>query len=222
MAYDGMAQLATYVARGCQGAYVRRDDLTGLWSIQPIANLASIAELGILCHNEAARLPHGDISMQEVQDIRRTKRVPNAEVPPNQWKTLHDYANLYVCPRNPMLYKRLDQKHELAVLRLDLGVLDLEDVVVTDGNAAANSTRFDAPSIGIERIEREVTFARWWTHEDPYEKAEHRRRMCAEVLVPGRIPPEYINRIFVASREVSEACRAFSWPREINDYMFFG
>ena len=201
---------------------MRRDDLKGLWSIQPIENLASIAELGILCHNEAARLPHADISMREVQDIRRTKRVPDARVPTSEWKVLHDYANLYVCPRNPMLYKRLDQKHELAVLRIDLVVLDMAGVVVTDGNAAAGSTRFDTPAVGIERIEREVTFAEWWTHEDPYEQAEHSRRMCAEVLVPERVLPEFINRVYVASREASKVCRGLPWPRRINDYMFFG
>jgi hypothetical protein len=159
--------------------------------------------------------------MREVQDIRRTKRVPNATLPQSEWKALHDYANLYVCPRNPMLYKRLGRKHELAVLRVDLAVLDLDGVVVTDGNAAAGSTRFDAPEVGIERIEREVTFAVWWTHDDPYEKAEHRRRMCAEVLVPRCVPPEFINRIYVVSDEARKACRGLPWPRTLNRHVFF-
>jgi ssDNA thymidine ADP-ribosyltransferase, DarT len=121
-----------------------------------------------------------------------------------------------------MLYKRLNQKHELAVLRLDVAVLDLEGVVVTDGNAAAGPTRFDAPAVGLDRIDRAVTFAEWWTHEDPYEKAEHRRRMCAEVLVPERVPPEFINRIVVAGREAHAACRELPWPRTINAHVFFG
>jgi hypothetical protein len=201
---------------------MRRNELKGFWSIQPIENLESIAEHGILCHNEAARLPHVDISMASVQGNRRTKRVPNSALPPNQWRPLHDYANLYLCPRNPMLFKRLDQKDDLAVLRLDLEVLDIEGVVVTDGNAAANPTRFDAPDVGIERINRAVTFATWWTHADPYAKAEHRRRMCAEVLVPDRVPPEYINRVVVAGQLARDACQALPWPQRIDRHMFFG
>jgi len=200
---------------------MERAELTGLWSIQPISNLASIAERGILCHNRAARLPHADVSMPEVQDIRRTKRVPDARIPPARWKPLHDYANLYVCPRNPMLYKRLDRKAELCVLRLGVDVLDLDGVIVTDGNAAGGPTRFFGAAVGIERIERDVTFAEWWTHADPYEKAEHRRRMCAEVLLPEVVPAHFINRVFVAGQEPRDACRGLPWPTQINGYMFF-
>lgn len=200
---------------------MRREDLNGIWSIQPIANLASIAEHGILCHNDAARLPHADVSMPAVQDIRRSKRVPDARIHPKQWRPLHDYANLYLCPRNPMLYMRLGRKNELGVLRVDVDVLDTHGVVVTDGNAASHATLFGSAAVGIERIDSEVTFAEWWIHTDPYEQAEHKRRMCAEVLVPSQVPSRFVNRVFVCSTEARDASGDLPWPKEIRPYIFF-
>jgi hypothetical protein len=200
---------------------VERADIRGLWSIQPIVNLASIAEHGILCHNAASRLPHGDISLASVQDIRRTKRVPDSRLDQAEWRLLHDYANLYVCPRNPMLYRRLDKQNELVVLRVTTNVLDIPGVVVTDGNAATRTTRFSEPAVGIALLDREVNFARDWNHSDPLVKAEHGRRMCAEVLVPERVPPDFIDLALVTSDEVAAACIGLPWPARVNDHMYF-
>src|SRR5712691_2607983 len=51
------------------------------------------------------------------------------------------YVNLYLCARNPILYKRQSRHAELCVLRIDPRVLDLPGVVVTDGNAASAYVR---------------------------------------------------------------------------------
>ena len=55
---------------------------------------------------------------------------------------LHEYANLYLCARNPMLYKRRESHGTLCVLRVSTDVLDLPGVVLTGGNAASDYTAF--------------------------------------------------------------------------------
>lgn len=178
---------------------------------------------GILSHNGAAAVDHVDISMEEVQDLRSGKRVPDARVPQAEWRWLHDYANLYFCPRNPMLYKRLARHRELAVLRIRTDALDLPGVVVTDGNAASHATRFGAPAEGLARIDKAINYARYWTNPDHYLHAEHKRRMCAEVLVPDCLSPELIVGAYLSCNEGAAVYTALGlpWPAEINRYVFF-
>ncbi|MEI7898996.1 MAG: DarT ssDNA thymidine ADP-ribosyltransferase family protein, partial [bacterium] len=82
--------------------------VTELHNIMPIRNLVSVRLYGILSHNAVAALPHADVSMQEVQDKRDKKTVPNG-------LALHDYANLYFCARNPMMFKCKDERQDLCV-----------------------------------------------------------------------------------------------------------
>lgn len=105
---------------------------------------------------------------------------------------LHEYVNTYLCARNPMLYLRKDSHAELCVLRIDPAVLDLDDVVVSDRNAASNA-RFSPGKTGLSLIDREQVFAEYWTHPgDELATDNHKKIKCAEVLVPSRIPPTYI------------------------------
>jgi hypothetical protein len=171
-----------------------RADVRHLYFITAIENVPSIMEHGLLSNRGAAKLPHVDISMQSVQDIRATKRVPGGFV-------LHDYANLYVCARNPMLYKRSrEMLDELCVLAFHPSVLDLDDVVIADHNAAAGVAGFAPYPEGLEAINSELTFARWWIHDDFAATERHRKRMCAEVLVPQGIHPSFIQGAYVGSK----------------------
>ncbi|HSZ69332.1 MAG TPA: DarT ssDNA thymidine ADP-ribosyltransferase family protein [Solirubrobacteraceae bacterium] len=92
-----------------------RDELVELHFIAPIANLESIATVGILSHNRAALVAHDDVSSEVVQDRRSGKVVPDARrFAPRE---LHEYANVYVCGRNPMMYVLRDRHDELVLLR---------------------------------------------------------------------------------------------------------
>ena len=86
-----------------------RDQLTELGYIVPIGTFPSIRQLGILSHNRAAKLQHEDISLKQVNDYRATVIVPA----PGGGRKLHDYANLYISPRNPMLLKRSNMREQL-------------------------------------------------------------------------------------------------------------
>ena len=51
-------------------AYIARTNRTWLYNIVAIKNIDSIMQLGVLSHNRAQKVPHYDISLQDVQDIR--------------------------------------------------------------------------------------------------------------------------------------------------------
>ena len=134
-----------------------RDELTELHYIIAIAHVPSVLEHGIVSHNEAGKLEHTSVAMAEIQDIRKNVVVPNG-------MPLHDYVNLYVCARNPMMYKRRGQHADLCVLRVSTDVLDLPNVVVADGNAASTLrgyARFAAAPDGLSIVDRELTFAKY-------------------------------------------------------------
>jgi hypothetical protein len=173
---------------------VKREELEELHYIVPIRNVPSIMEGGILSHRRAMKVAHTSVAMQEVQDRRAKVVVPNG-------RSLHEYANLYICARNPMMYKRRDQDTLLCVLRITSEVLDVADVVVTDGNAAGDYIRFAAAPGGLKIVDRELTFARNWTHPDPIEYYRRKSAKCAEVLIPDSVKPKYITGAHVSCEE---------------------
>ena len=109
--------------------------LTELHCIMPMANLVSVMTHGILSYDRAAKLQHHSVALQPVQDKRDQKTVPGG-------LKLHQYANLYLHARNPMMFKRQADAPNLCVLRVSRQVLDLAGVVITDQNAASGYVRF--------------------------------------------------------------------------------
>jgi hypothetical protein len=199
---------------------MHRDDLPELHSIQPIANLHSIAEFGILCHTLAAELDHVDVSDVTVQDRRTGKEIPHGSGPARK---LHDYATVYVCGRNPMMYVRQHRHTELVVLRVSCDVLDLEGALVADGNASSDYTRFRGAPTGLAAIDAAITFLGNPTHSNYYEFLDRKRRQCAEVLVPERIAPEYISGVYASctQAETTILSLGLTWPVTIEPNMFF-
>lgn len=140
---------------------MERRNLTELGYITAIANVPSIWERGILSFRRAREVVHVDLAMAEIQDRRDGKLVP--DVRRRKPAELHDYAPLYICARNPMMYVRSSRHEEICVLRVDPGVLELDGVVVTDGNAASDYSRFAAAPQGLAEVDKEMTFAEYWT-----------------------------------------------------------
>ena len=135
--------------------------------------------------------------MQEVQGRRVNKRIPGGT-------SLHDYVNLYFDAHNPMLSKCRSQNQQICVLRVDAEVLDLEGVIVADRNAASSYARFYPVEPGFAALDKDLVYARYWTHQDPYEAMTRKSIKCAEVLVPERVDPRFITGAYV----VNEAGRA--------------
>ena len=116
---------------------MRREDLLELHYIAHFDNIISVLQNGILSHSSAEGLPHRSVASEVVQDKRRSKLVPPG-------RPLHNYVNLYICGRNPMLFKLKFScgYSELCVLRIGSEVLDLPGVIISDRNASSDYVLF--------------------------------------------------------------------------------
>src|SRR5437016_469612 len=185
-AFDGGKGQATVEWLGASPFLMTRAELHELGYIVPIATVPSILRRGILSHRRAEVVPHGSIAMDEVQRLRAKVIVPNG-------LALHEYVNLYICPRNPMLFKRKDVHEEICILRVSTDVLDVPNVIITDSNAGSRYVRFSPSPSGLAIVDGERTFATYWKHpDDQRDEWIHTSQKCAEVLVPNVVPPRHI------------------------------
>jgi len=180
------AMLATYRV-GC------------LYSLQPVANLRSIQNRGILSHKRVQQLGllHHDISDPEIQQYRVTKVVAG--------RPLHDYVPLFFRTETPMQYKvciERAQANEVAVLEVDVGVFGVSGIVFTDRYAFSSKRNEYQDLDDLRNLD--------WADLDDQSRlwAQARSRRSAEVLIPDQVPATYIRRVCV-----TRACR---WPRGLS------
>lgn len=173
---------------------MQREKLAELHYIAHVANVPSICERGVLSHRRAARVGHRSVADPEVQDRRKGKRVPGGLL-------LHDYANLYITARNPMLFKRIEDGllDVLCVVRVSAAVLDLEGVVITDRNAATFGCRFKPAPEGLADIDTELIARTYWKDGDALEQERCWNAKFTEVLVPHQIEPCHLTGIYVGT-----------------------
>lgn len=195
---------------------MKREEITELHYITPIANVPSIVQHGLLSHNRAKKLGHWSVAMAEIQQLRMRKVVPGG-------RPLHDYVNLYFHARNPMLYKLKKNHATLCVLKVSAVVLNLRGAIVTDGNAASDYTLFQTSPDGLQVLNRDYVFAEWWTDPDPIQKLEKTRTRCAEVLVPDRVDASHILGAYVSCEEARRKLQSTGFPRPIaiDAHLFF-
>ncbi|WP_363168669.1 DUF4433 domain-containing protein [uncultured Lamprocystis sp.] len=164
-----------------------RYSLLSFWHITHIENLWSVCRYGILNHGDA----HGkrptlqDISDPSVQRWR-TRKDPIYHHP------IHDYAALYLNPRNPMLYKRKALNRELCLVEVCPTILLTHSYLLTDGNAASATTSFYQDYRHLDRLPWGVLSGAYWVNEP-----DGKRKMCAEALIFPRVWPVYIKALHV-------------------------
>lgn len=84
-------------------------------------------------------------------------------------------------------------------------VLDGHDVLITDGNAAKETTEFYCLSEGMKILKKQWSIIQndWWNNTDG-----SKRKMMAECLIPNYVKPAYIHSVYVANdtmlREIKE------------------
>ena len=195
---------------------MERLELMELHYVTPICNIPSILQHGILSRVRASRLQHRSVAMQIIQDRRTRVRVPGG-------RPLHEYANLYICGRNPMLFKRLDQRETICVLSVSTDVLDLPGVIITDSNASSDYVRFAAAPEGLRIVNHDHTFAEYWTDQDIIQQWRKKAAKCAEVLVPGRVEPRFVRGVYVCSDEVGADVSALNTGLKVavDRHLFF-
>jgi hypothetical protein len=154
--------------------------------------------------------------MNEIQDRRAKVTVPGG-------RKLHDYVNLYICARNPMMYKRQAQHQEICVLTISPNIIDLPGVVVSDRNASSDYAIFKAAPGGLSIVNREWTFAEYWTDADQIIEWRKKAAKCAEVLVPNKVKPDYITGAYVSCRDAMVLFQTLNMELsvKINSYLFF-
>jgi hypothetical protein len=165
----------------------------GLFHIVHARNLPSILTHGILSHNDAHKngLVKVDISDQAVNSLR------NREEPVLN-HNLHEYAPLYINPKNPMMYRLCNQglRQDLAVVRVNPNILLHGNVLFSDGNAASRSTSFYQSIEDFNKLNWKCINDQYWTNYP-----DGKRFRCSEVLVFGKIPLYYVESISVYTEE---------------------
>ena len=195
---------------------MKRSELPELHYITMMANISSIMEHGILCHSYVQRIQHTSIAMAAIQDLRAKRSVPRGQ-------PLHDYVNLYLCARNPMLFKRRSLHTDLCVLRVNTDVLDLPRVVITDGNAASNYTGFRLSPKGLTEVDKELVFAESWKDGNQIEEWKKKRAKCAVVLVPNLVESRFILGAYVSCNDSLHKFRKIdsNLSVTVNSHLFF-
>ncbi|MCI0524558.1 MAG: DarT ssDNA thymidine ADP-ribosyltransferase family protein [Acidobacteria bacterium] len=198
---------------------MKNPDIKSLYYLTHVNNLASIFEQGILAHArvEELNLPFTPIYDRGIVSNRKNKSTPDG-------KSLWEYANLYFQPRNPMMYRVIHEKEkgEIVVIGVTPNALTGSGVLITDGNAASEPTRFYSVSEGLKviREQRKIIQSDWWNEMDG-----SKRKIMAECLVPGQIKPELIHTIFVSNLPAKQRVEEIVAPHKIpvvpEPHMFF-
>ncbi len=155
------------------------------------------------------------VAMKEIQALRAKVVIPGGN------RRLHEYANLYICGRNPMLYKR--RLEPICVLAVSTDVLDLPQAIVTDQNAAGTYVSFRAAPGGLGYVDRGLTFADDWRDADQIRYWRKKAAKLAEVLVPDWVDPRHLLHAYVASEEMKTRFDAFQTRLEarVGQQLFF-
>lgn len=195
---------------------MKLEQIIELQYITLIETVPSILVHGILCHRLAEKLSHGDLSESGVQERRAKIKIPNAQ-------SLHEYANLYFDAHNPMLSRIRSRNSVICILRIDPSILRESNVIISDCNAARDYTRFYGSPDGLEYLDERFIYAKYWTHDDPFDTYKHKGIKCAEVLVPEKVEPLFIISAYVYDQEALNKIVevGFNGPVEIKSSLFF-
>lgn len=174
-------------------------NIKNLYYITHIDNIPSILEQGILSHNE---IENNHINYAAIYDKEIVKNRQHKTTPDQQ--SLWNYANLYFQPRNPMMYRVIHEtdKNNIAVIAIKSSILSESGIIISDGNAASNSTNFYQNLSEGKKILREnwkIIQSEYWKEEDG-----SKRKIMSECLIPKKVNPKLIESIFVTDITTKE------------------
>ena len=176
-------------------------DIRELYYITHIDNLPSILARGVFSHE---RIESERIDSTSIYNADIVSRRSQIMAPDNS--SLWSYADLYFQPRNAMMYRVVHEKDakNLAVVGVNKKVLNEQGSFITDGNAAHETTKFYAPSKGLDVLRQQWSIIQndWWNRDDG-----SKRKIMAKCLIPGHVKPEYIQSIYVASNSLQDVVK---------------
>jgi hypothetical protein len=175
-------------------------------------NLAGILQHGILSHADV--LTRDDVLATDISDAGAQKWRDRAE--PINHRAIHDYAPLYINPKNPMLCVRRDVQHEIVILKISPQVLECGQHVFSDGNAACRETIFSA-NPDVVSASMDALSSKYWT-----DCVDGKRRRCAELLVYPKVEPIYIMSVICSNNVLAKEVALYTKIKiEVNPSMFF-
>jgi len=180
-----------------------------LYYIVHVKNLCSVLQNGIYSHQEAEkRFPE-------------RKRIENEQVyKRRKEKGLSKYANLYINPRNPMLYriyKGLGWK--VVVVGIDASIIDETNALISIGNAARKDAGiYESSKVHMKKLLKDIRSIEYWDNIPNYHIKNYLNQnvsngdiayssqvlIMSEVLIPNRVPKKYIRSVYVPSEEVKK------------------
>ena len=165
--------------------------MKNLYYITHKDNLPSILERGIFSYDRVEAEGLRPIPTYDGNGVEQ----PNYKT--TDGKELWYYANLYFQQRNAMMYRIIHQQDlkDLAVIGIDQKVLDEQGVIITDGDAGNEITRFYSLSAGMKILKKQQSIIEndWWNNSDG-----SKRKMMAECLIPNYVKSAYIRSVYVA------------------------
>ena len=175
-----------------QKAYLDSLGIKCFYYLLPIEHLYEIYNSGkILCRDDAKDFLVVDISDNNVQQLRE-KTLDKIHS-----KNLHSYVPLYFRTKNAMFYKKREILNSCAVLHVSRKIILNRGVVFTDGNATNLETKYYKDISKLRKLDWNCLDAKFW---NDYE--DGRRKICAELLVPGFVEKRDIFCISVKNSEV--------------------
>jgi hypothetical protein len=149
-------------------------------------NLHNILQNGLHSHNYARneRLTQVDIADNQVNERR-------SRLEPIYNRSIHDYVPFYFNPKNPMLYCRSTLQSDIIILAIDRNLLLEQNIVFTNGNAAANTTLFFNNIRQLNELNWNCIKADYWN-----DIVDGKRMKCSEVLVYPSVSISAIKKIF--------------------------
>lgn len=177
------------------------DFIKALYHMTAFDNLASLFEHGLLSKHDVDRcgFPCADISNADVQHRREHK------CDTRYGRNLHDYASLYINPRNAMLYYVQSNKPTVCLLEVDLSVLDESSFVFTNANAACGQARFFSDLTDLKELNWPVIFSDRWSGRGVF----YKQQMQAEFLVHPKVLPKYIHAVICKTTSDCEVVKSF-------------
>ena len=198
--------------------FMKKTNKRFLYNIQTIDNVPSIMQRGLLSHDKAKNISHISVANPNVQEIRENRKIFNG-------MPLHKYANLYFDYWNPMLCSIQSENSNLCILVFKSTVLDINNVIITDGNAAIkfDYVHFYTPEIGICEIDFDLVYAKDWRDANTFMFWHKKAIKCAEVLVPFSIPFTFVVGAIVYGNEQKQRLInvGFNLPIKVSKDSFF-
>ncbi len=89
------------------------------------------------------------------------------------------------------------------MLKINPEIIYTPGSVVTDQNASSKYAQFNEPSDGLSVFNCKLVYAENWTDDDYFAYLKKESHKCAEVLVPDRVSPEFIEAVAVKNTHMT-------------------